>query len=60
MPSFLYPYNYCDGGDEAATWATVTEYRMRTRRFHRRSLAAATAYATVAFRRLAIAIGGTQ
>ena len=60
MPSFTYPYNYCERDDPAATWAAVTEFEMRLKRLDRVSLRVATIKATAAFRRLAIAIGGVD
>lgn len=58
MPDFRHPYNYCETDDDAATWATVTEFEMRMRKIG--GLAAALARGTEAFQRLAIAIGGLR
>ncbi len=58
MPSLKHPYNYSERDDGAATWATVTEYEMRLRKFQTHSLTKSFAMMGLAFRRFAIAIGG--
>jgi hypothetical protein len=58
MPMLRYPYNYCDRDDGAQTWATVTEYEMRSRRFQTHSLRSSFALMAAAMRRLTLAIGG--
>jgi len=60
MPDLRHPYNYCERDDDATTWAIVTEFEMRYRRFQTHSLRSAMSFTTMALRRLAFAIGGAD
>jgi hypothetical protein len=60
MATLKHPYNYCERDDDAQTWATVTEYEMRFRRFQTHSVRSSLRLMTVALRRLSLAIGGSD